>query len=75
MTTAEKSRLVERLQAGRAKARALRPQRLAECEAEMDRLGASYRAARDLGDYPLMAEVRAEISALGAKRQRLMEQN
>lgn len=62
-----------RMQEGRRRARAMRPQRLAEVESQMDELGAVYKAAKGLLDYRLMAETRQAIAELGRKRVRLQE--
>lgn len=71
MTTAEKQQLVKRLQEGRARARALRPERLAATERALDDAGARYYRAKQLCDYRLMAAIRQEIEDLGKQRTKL----
>ena len=62
-----------KMQEGRRRARAMRPQRLAEIERKMDAAGAVYRGAKAKLDYQLMADVRREIEALGIERKRLQD--
>ncbi len=71
MTVKEKQQLVRRLQAGKAKARANRPQRLAEIEQAMDDAGRRYKAAKARRDFAGMALERETLHELGPKRFRL----
>jgi hypothetical protein len=71
MTTAEKNDLVARLQAGKRKAKAERPARLAAVEAAMDQEGAAYKDARVDGNLAGMKAARERIRGLGVKRSRL----
>ena len=62
-----------KMQEGRRRARAMRPQKLAEIERKMDAAGVVYRGAKAKLDYQLMADVRREIEALGVERKRLQD--
>lgn len=71
MTPREKRALVRRLQAGKRRARARRPQRLADCEARMQAMGAEHKAAMAAGEYRRAAEILRELERVGAERYRL----
>ena len=71
MTAREKRALVQRLQAGKRRARALRPQRLADCEARMQAMSNEHSAARVAGDYARAAEIVRELEVVGIERSRL----
>lgn len=71
MTAGEKRALVRRLQAGKRRARALRPKRLAECEARMLAMSDEHSAARLAGDYARAAEIVRELEVVGIERSRL----
>lgn len=71
MTAAEKRALVKRLAEGKARARAMRPQRLAEVESRMRVLSDEHSAARVRRDYVRAAEIIRELEVVGIERTRL----
>lgn len=71
MTVKEKQQLVRRLQAGKRKARANRPERLASIEQAMSEAGDRYKAAKARHDYEAMKQAREQLHELGPKRFKL----
>jgi hypothetical protein len=67
VTSAEKRKLVRRLQAGKRRAKRERPQRLKEVERQMDLIEEQRRAASDPQER---ASLIREIAALGRERRR-----
>ena len=73
MNATDSAALVRRLQEGKRRARAERPQRLERVEAAMDRQGTAYREAKARRDWDGMRLAREELRKLGRQRDRLQD--